>query len=80
MSQMTPTVFADNFDAMHPLTVVGNEFYMGFVDGVVKARPSASGIKLGIGPEKLLSTSGTDIGSIVLYVPIFASESRFGAF
>jgi pyridoxamine 5'-phosphate oxidase len=79
MAEMSSTLGALDLRTAHAVTGVVDRLQIFFIEGRVKAGPSAAGFKFRSGAEQLRITADAVIGAVVMQVPIFAAESRLRA-
>src|SRR5260370_5162072 len=76
---MRSTIGALDLGAAHAVAGIVDHFEIFLVDGRVEAGPSAAGFEFGSGAEQLRIAAYAVIRSVVVQIPIFAGERRFGA-
>jgi pyridoxamine 5'-phosphate oxidase len=76
---MRSTIRALDFGAAHAIAGIVDHFEIFLVNGRVEAGPSAAGFEFGSGAEQLRIAAYAVIRSVVVQIPIFAGERRFGA-
>src|SRR5262249_49017510 len=74
VAQMAATAFTEDFVARHEEATVCFSCDAVFRKGLPKARPARTGIKLRLRVEKRVAAAGTEIGSLVFALGVFAGE------
>jgi hypothetical protein len=80
MANMRAAAVAHHFGPMHAVAAVDGGLDLLFLERGIKARPTASGVILGLGAEKLVPAADAQIHALVVEVPVAAGKSVLGAF
>ena len=76
---MRSTICALDFGAADAVAGIVDHFEVFLVDRRVEAGPSAAGFEFGSGAEQLRIAAYAVIRSVIVQIPIFAGERRFGS-
>ena len=79
MAEVSSTLRTNHFGATHAKAVIRPELDVVLIDHVVKARPSRSGLKLGVGVKERSVTDHATVHPVALMVPVLPAEGPFGA-
>ena len=80
MAEMRAAAVAHHLGPAHAVGVVRGGLDLFFLERGVKARPTASGVILGVGAEKLVPAAYAEIHALVVEVPITAGKGALGSF
>jgi hypothetical protein len=76
--QMRTAPGAQHFGSMHAERIIVAVKNTVSARRLKKTGPAAGACKFGVGPEKFIATYGAIISAFLIFVPVFARDSRLG--